>query len=49
MGVIIVIVNHITSMPTYLHEVLPRFTSMSWPAGPQSALADGLPVRRLVE
>ena len=28
MGVAIVIVNHITSMPTRLHEVLPRFTSM---------------------
>lgn len=28
MGVAIVIVNHITSVPTLLHEVLPRFTSM---------------------
>lgn len=28
MGVAIVIVNHITSIPTHLHEVLPRFTSM---------------------
>lgn len=28
MGVAIVIVNHITIMPTQLHEVLPRFTSM---------------------
>ena len=28
MGVAIVIVNHITMMPTLLHEVLPRFTSM---------------------
>ena len=28
MGVAIVIVNHITSMPTHLHEALPRFTSM---------------------
>ncbi|MDO8786492.1 MAG: chemotaxis protein CheB [Sulfuritalea sp.] len=28
MGVAIVIVNHITSMPTHLHEVLPRFTKM---------------------
>jgi len=27
-GVAIVIVNHITSVPTQLHEVLPRFTSM---------------------
>lgn len=28
MGVAIVIVNHITLMPTHLHEVLPRFTTM---------------------
>ena len=28
MGVAIVIVNHITIMPTQLHEVLPRFTVM---------------------
>ncbi len=28
MGVAIVIVNHITMMPTRLHEVLPRFTTM---------------------
>jgi two-component system chemotaxis response regulator CheB len=28
MGVALVIVNHITTMPTQLHEVLPRFTSM---------------------
>lgn len=28
MGVAIVIVNHITVMPTQLHEVLPRFSSM---------------------
>jgi chemotaxis response regulator CheB len=28
MGVAIVIVNHITEMPTHLHEVLPRFTIM---------------------
>jgi chemotaxis response regulator CheB len=28
MGVAIVIVNHITQMPTHLHEVLPRFTTM---------------------
>ena len=28
MGVAIVIVNHITIMPTQLHEVLPRFTTM---------------------
>ncbi len=28
MGVAIVIVNHITSLPTKLHEVLPRYTTM---------------------
>ena len=28
MGVAIVIVNHITIMPTQLHEVLPRYTPM---------------------
>ena len=28
MGVAVVIVNHIRSMPTHLHEVLPRFTTM---------------------
>lgn len=28
MGVAIVIVNHMTAMPTQLHEVLPRFSSM---------------------
>lgn len=28
MGVAVVIVNHITTMPTHLHEVLPRFTAM---------------------
>jgi len=28
MGVAVVIVNHITEMPTHLHEVLPRFTTM---------------------
>src|SRR5680860_136157 len=28
MGVATVIVNHITAMPTRLHEVLPRFTTM---------------------
>ena len=28
MGVTVVIVNHITMMPTQLHEVLPHFTSM---------------------
>jgi hypothetical protein len=28
MGVAIVIVNHITKMPTQLHEILPRFTTM---------------------
>lgn len=28
MGVAIVIVNHLTHVPTQLHEILPRFTSM---------------------
>ncbi|MEQ1741342.1 MAG: chemotaxis protein CheB [Candidatus Nitrotoga sp.] len=28
MGVAVVIVNHITLMPTHLHEALPRFTTM---------------------
>jgi chemotaxis response regulator CheB len=28
MGVAIVIVNHLTMVPTQLHEILPRFTSM---------------------
>ena len=28
MGVAIVIVNHVTNMPTNLHEILPRFTTM---------------------
>jgi chemotaxis response regulator CheB len=28
MGVAVVIVNHITMVPTHLHEVLPRFTTM---------------------
>jgi chemotaxis response regulator CheB len=39
MGVAIVIVNHITTMPTHLHEVLPRFTAM-----PVDLITDGLPV-----
>lgn len=28
MGIAIVIVNHITTMPTRLHEILPRYTTM---------------------
>jgi two-component system chemotaxis response regulator CheB len=28
LGVAIVIVNHITGMPTHLHEILPRYTTM---------------------
>ncbi len=28
MGVAVVIVNHITAMPTMLHEILPRFSAM---------------------
>ena len=37
MGVAIVIVNHITIMPTMLHEVLPRFTKM-----PVELITEGL-------
>ncbi len=39
MGVAIVIVNHITMMPTRLHEVLPRFTTM-----PVELITDSLSV-----
>jgi len=39
MGVAIVIVNHIRSMPTHLHEVLPKFTSM-----PVELITEGLSV-----
>jgi chemotaxis response regulator CheB len=39
MGVAIVIVNHITKMPTRLHEVLPRFTTM-----PVELITDNLPI-----
>jgi chemotaxis response regulator CheB len=39
MGVAIVIVNHITKMPTRLHEVLPRFTTM-----PVDLITDSLPI-----
>ena len=40
MGVAIIIVNHITIMPTQLHEVLPHFTSM-----PVELITDRLLVR----
>lgn len=40
MGVAIVIVNHITQMPTHLHEVLPRFSSM-----PVDLIADRMPIK----
>ena len=41
MGVAIVIVNHITTMPTHLHEVLPRFTTM-----PVELISDCLLIER---
>jgi two-component system, chemotaxis family, protein-glutamate methylesterase/glutaminase len=41
MGVAIVIVNHITTMPTHLHEVLPRFTTM-----PVELITDCLSIER---
>jgi two-component system chemotaxis response regulator CheB len=41
MGVAIVIVNHITKMPTHLHEVLPRFTTM-----PVELITDHLSISR---
>jgi chemotaxis response regulator CheB len=40
MGVAIVIVNHITTMPTHLHEALPRFTTM-----PVELITDRLLIR----
>jgi chemotaxis response regulator CheB len=40
MGVAIVIVNHITEMPTHLHEVLPYFTAM-----PVDLITQGLRVQ----
>ena len=40
MGVAIVIVNHITIMPTRLHEVLPSFTDM-----PVELITEGLDLR----
>ena len=39
MGVAIVIVNHITAMPTQLHEVLPRFSRM-----PVELITEDLPL-----
>ena len=41
MGVAIVIVNHITTVPTHLHEVLPRFTTM-----PVELITDCLSIER---
>ena len=41
MGVAIVIVNHITIMPTQLHEVLPRFTPM-----PVELITENLQIER---
>ena len=40
MGVAIVIVNHLRSMPTHLHEVLPRFTTM-----PVDLITESLQIR----
>lgn len=39
MGVAIVIVNHITIMPTHLHEILPRYTTM-----PVDLITEGLKI-----
>jgi two-component system, chemotaxis family, protein-glutamate methylesterase/glutaminase len=39
MGVAIVIVNHITMMPTHLHEILPNYTSM-----PVDLITEDLPI-----
>ncbi len=39
MGVAIVIVNHITMMPTQLHEILPNYTSM-----PVDLITESLPI-----
>ena len=39
MGVAVVIVNHITALPTQLHTVLPRFTSM-----PVTLITDNLSI-----
>ncbi|MBK8358171.1 MAG: hypothetical protein IPL15_03895 [Comamonadaceae bacterium] len=43
MGVAIVIVNHITIMPTQLHEVLPHFTRM--PSSPRLRTAERASIR----
>ena len=40
MGVAIVIVNHITEMPTHLHEILPRYTTM-----PVELITESLQIR----
>lgn len=39
MGVAIVIVNHMRSMPTQLHEILPHYTTM-----PVDLITEGLPI-----
>jgi len=41
MGVAIVIVNHMRSMPTQLHEILPNFTKM-----PVNLISEGLLVEK---
>ena len=40
MGVAVVIVNHITTMPTQLHQVLPRFSGM-----PVDLITEDLPIK----
>jgi len=40
MGVAIVIVNHLRTVGTYLHEILPRYTAM-----PVELITEGLPIR----
>lgn len=41
MGVAIVVVNHVRTVPTYLHEILPRHAHM-----PVSLITDGMPIER---
>lgn len=41
MGVAVVVVNHVRTVPTYLHEILPRHAHM-----PVSLITDGMPIER---
>ena len=43
MGVAVVIVNHLRTVATMLHEILPRYTSM-----PVELITDSLVIRRIV-